>query len=172
MTKPEAGRERRYSPAAFLPLSPFSSGEEPLHLCVSIGGGVSVGTGKKTPGGAGTHTGHTRDTRAHAGTRITRTNLTTIHPKPTTHPHENRDRLNSRKDSRKPGVDRSPRPTQKRPPPANPTGRKGSFYTRARAHHPPLPSQRTAPASGSAALSVNTRVLNSFLLSALSCRSC
>ena len=27
--------------------------------------------GKKTPGGAGTHTGHTRDTRAHNGTRIT-----------------------------------------------------------------------------------------------------
>ena len=42
---------------------------------------------KKTPGGAGTHIGHTRDTRdtrAHAGTRITRTNLTTIHPNPTT----------------------------------------------------------------------------------------
>ena len=29
-----------------------------------------------------------RDTRAHAGTRITRTNLTTIHPNPTTHPHD------------------------------------------------------------------------------------
>ena len=65
-------------------------------------------TGKKTPGGAGTsqsvsyftvppHTRDTRDTRAHAGTRITRTNLTTIHSNPTTHPHENRDRLNSRK---------------------------------------------------------------------------
>ena len=40
--------------------------------------------GKKTPGGAGTHTGHTGHTRAHAGTRITRTNLTTIHPNPTT----------------------------------------------------------------------------------------
>ena len=26
--------------------------------------------GKKTPGGAGTHTGHTRDTRAHKGTRM------------------------------------------------------------------------------------------------------
>ena len=36
-------------------------------------------------------------------------------------PKPNRDRLNSRKNSRKPGVDRSPRPTQKRPPPANPT---------------------------------------------------
>ena len=30
------------------------------------------------------HTRDTRDTRAHAGTRITRTNLTTIHPNPTT----------------------------------------------------------------------------------------
>jgi hypothetical protein len=34
------------------------------------GGRVPV-TGKKTPGGAGTHTGHTRDTQAHKGTRIT-----------------------------------------------------------------------------------------------------
>ena len=32
----------------------------------------------KTPGGAGTHTGHTRGARAHTGTRITQTNLTTI----------------------------------------------------------------------------------------------
>ena len=31
------------------------------------------------------HTRDTRDTRAHAGTRITRTKLTTIHPNPTTH---------------------------------------------------------------------------------------
>jgi len=31
--------------------------------------------GKKTPGGAGTHTGHTG---AHPGTRMTQTNLTTI----------------------------------------------------------------------------------------------
>ena len=35
-----------------------------------------TGTGKKTPGGAGTHTGHARDTRAHTGTRNTQTNLT------------------------------------------------------------------------------------------------
>ena len=34
-------------------------------------------TGKKTPGGAGTHTGK-RDTRTHKGTRTTQTNLTTI----------------------------------------------------------------------------------------------
>ena len=34
------------------------------------------------------HTRDTRDTRAHAGTRITRTNLTTKHPNPTTHPHD------------------------------------------------------------------------------------
>ena len=30
-----------------------------------------TGTGKKTPGGAGSHTEHTRDTRAHTGNRIT-----------------------------------------------------------------------------------------------------
>ena len=64
-------------------------------------------TGKKTPGGAGTHTGHTGHTGARGHTdhtdephnqppkpkrtqtrtktaRITRTNLTTIHPNPTT----------------------------------------------------------------------------------------
>ena len=33
-------------------------------------------TGKKTPGGAGTHTGRTQDTRAHKGTRVTPTNCT------------------------------------------------------------------------------------------------
>ena len=49
-------------------------------------------------------------------------------PKPNdTNPHENRDRLNSRKSSRKPGVDRSPRPTQKRPPPVNPTRSTGTI---------------------------------------------
>ena len=42
--------------------------------------------GKKTPGGALGEPGHTRDTRAHTGTRITQTNLTN-HPNPTTHPH-------------------------------------------------------------------------------------
>ena len=54
-------------------------------------------------------------------------NLTTIHPnKPNDTParprngrnREVRDRLNSRRNGRRPGVDRSPRPTQKRPPPA------------------------------------------------------
>ena len=82
-------------------------------------------TCKKTPEGAGTHTGHTS---AHADTRITQTNLTTIQTqRQSTHPHEHhataemRGRLNSRKNSRRPGADRSPRPTQKRPPPANPT---------------------------------------------------
>ena len=37
-------------------------------------------TGKHSPGGAGTHTGHTRDTRKHKGkgTRTAQTNLTTI----------------------------------------------------------------------------------------------
>ena len=34
------------------------------------------------------HRGEPGHTRAHAGTRITQTNLTTIHPNPTTHPHD------------------------------------------------------------------------------------
>ena len=57
-----------------------------------------LSTGKKTPGGAGTHTGHTRDTQAHKGTRITPTNLTTIQ----THQHT------TRTSARRP----KPRPTQ------------------------------------------------------------
>ena len=40
--------------------------------------------------------------------QLLRTTRTNISPRP----HENRDRLNSRKNSRKPGIDRSPRPTQ------------------------------------------------------------
>ena len=85
-------------------------------------------TGKKTPGGAGTHTGHTRDTRAHTGTRITprRTSQITdpmnitcfIQTQRHTRTTTRRPRLNSRMNSRRPGADRSPRPTQKRPPPA------------------------------------------------------
>ena len=75
------------------------------------------GTGKKTPGGAGTHMGHT----GHTGARGQTDHTDEPHnhpPKPKdTNPHEDRDRFNSRKNSRKPGVDRSPRPTQKRPPP-------------------------------------------------------
>ena len=69
-----------------LPCSPRVFNATPTHTHIS--------TGKKTPGGAGTHTvlfflkfTHTRDTRAHAGTRITRTNLTTNHPNPTTRTH-------------------------------------------------------------------------------------
>ena len=56
-----------------------------------------VPVGKKTPGGAGTHTGHTRDTRAHTGTRITQTNLTTIQTQ-----------RHTRKTTQRP----NPRPTQ------------------------------------------------------------
>ena len=77
----------------------------------------STGTGKKTPGGAGTHTGHTRDTHGckklvQTGTRITQTNLTT-YSQPSIKPNDtparprdgrNRGRLNSRKNSRRPGV--------------------------------------------------------------------
>ena len=50
-------------------------------------------TGKKRRGGRDTP--DTRNTWAHAGTRITRTNLTTIHPNPTTHSHEKRDMTGS-----------------------------------------------------------------------------
>ena len=101
-------------------------------------------TGSKTPGGAGTHTclpvpvkrhrgsrdthgAHTRGTRAHKGTRITPTNLTTIQIHQHTHnPHvsataETAARQTQGLNSRRPGADRSPRSTQKRPPPANPT---------------------------------------------------
>ena len=68
----------------------------------------------------GTHTGHTGHTGARGQTDHTDEPhmLTTIHPnangKPKdTNPHENRDRLNSRKNSRKSGVDRSPRPLER-----------------------------------------------------------
>ena len=64
-------------------------------------------TGKKTPGGAGTHTGHT-GARGHTD----HTDEPHNHPpKPKdTNPHENRDRLNSRKNSRKPGERSRPLP--------------------------------------------------------------
>ena len=71
----------------------FCDGESPNIQCPENNSGNS--TGKKTPGGAGTHTGHTRDTRAHTGTRITRRtsqNRSNEHnmfyPNPTTHPHD------------------------------------------------------------------------------------
>ena len=74
---------------------------------------VQYCTGKKTPGGAGTHTGHTRDTRAHTGTRITQMNLTTIqtqrHTRTAARPRDGRNR--GRLNKRRPGADRSPRPT-------------------------------------------------------------
>ena len=88
---------------------------------------------------SGTRTRDTRDTRvrAHAGTyatRITQTNhLTTIHPNPTTHPHDHataetaadsiaaRTAAGPESTCRPLPRDRSPRPTQKRPPQANPT---------------------------------------------------
>ena len=70
----------------------------------------------------GTHGTHGR-TRAH-GSHVDE-HLTTIqtHNDAPARPRDgrNRDQLNSRKYSRRPRVDRSPRPTQKRPPPANPT---------------------------------------------------
>ena len=59
---------------------------------------------KKTPGGAGTHTGHTGHTGARGQTD--HTDEPHYHPpKPKdTNPHENRDRLNSRKNSRNKGA--------------------------------------------------------------------
>ena len=64
------------------------------------------------------HTRDTRDTRAHAGTRITRTNLTTIHPNPSGHkparkPHGSHGRTSqpsTQTQRHKPA--RKPRPTQ------------------------------------------------------------
>jgi hypothetical protein len=77
-----------------------------------------------TGGSRDTHTGHKRGTRAHTGTRITQTNLTTIQTHQTHNPHDSatiETAAGSTHNSRSPGADRSPRPTQKRPPPANPT---------------------------------------------------
>ena len=95
--------------------------------------------------GHGTHTGHTG---AHGHTD--HTDEPHNHPNPTTHPtrtsHDHAtaetaaDSLGRLKNSRKPGADRSPRPTQKRPPPANPT------LTRPCLH--PLPERLPAPALG------------------------
>ena len=57
------------------------------HTGIAVPGTVPV-YGSKTPvkrhRGEPGHTRDTRDTRAHAGIRITRTNLTTIHPNPKT----------------------------------------------------------------------------------------
>ena len=78
---------------------------------------------KRHRGSRDTHGTHKR-TRGHTD----HTDEPHNHPNPTTHPHDhataetrNRGRLNSSKNSRRPGADHSPRPTQKRPPPANPT---------------------------------------------------
>ena len=48
------------------------TGREPP-ACGAVAVNTRPPTGKKSPRGAGTHTGHTRDTRAHTGTRITQT---------------------------------------------------------------------------------------------------
>ena len=71
------------------------------------------GTHKRTRG----HTEDTDEPHKHPNsTTLTRT--TTRQPKPETAAEG---RLNSSKNSRRPGADHSPRPTQKRPPPTNPT---------------------------------------------------
>ena len=71
--------------------------------------------GKKTPGEPG-HTRDTRDTRPHKGPRTTQTNLTTIQTHqqhtPRTSARRPKPRLSrGRLNSRRPGADRSPRPT-------------------------------------------------------------
>ncbi len=76
-------------------------------------------TGKKTPGGAGTHTGHA-DTQRHTDS----TDEPHNHPNPpTTHnPHVTARRPKPRPTQEPQARSRPPpRPTQKRPPPANPT---------------------------------------------------
>jgi hypothetical protein len=99
----------------------------------------------KDTGGAGTHTRDTQDARAHTSWRLhvphgshRRTSQpsqpTNAPTRTTAHDDQNRVRLNSRS----PGADRSPRPTQQRPPPANPT------LTRPCRH--PLPERLPAPA--------------------------
>jgi hypothetical protein len=73
--------------------------EVPCHTCPIQGARF----GKKTPGGAGTHTGHTWDTRAHKGTRMctdTRTaekapTLTVVKVVPVAPPHRDRAALSS-----------------------------------------------------------------------------
>ena len=106
---------------------------------------------KKTPGGAGTHTGQARDTRAHTGTRITQTNLTTIqtqrHTRTTWHATAET-AAGSTAAARRPGADRSPRPTQKRPPPANPQGEPDPASTRSQRPELSAPARRaSAPRS-------------------------
>ena len=71
--------------------------------------------GSKTPGGAGTHTGHTRDTHGtHGRTRAHGSHRRTSQPSIQTHntqPARPRDDRNlGRLNSRSPGADRSPRP--------------------------------------------------------------
>ena len=73
-------------------------------------------SGKKTPGGAGIHMGHTG---AHGHTD--HTDEPHNRPKTNAPARQRDDRIRGRLNSRSPGADRSPRPNQKRPPPANPT---------------------------------------------------
>jgi len=99
-------------------------------------------TGKKTPGGAGTHTGHTR---AHKDKRTTQTNLTTIqtHQRTTrTSARRPKPRPTQQPVSRKPGADRSPRPII----PGIPTSRVG-LLTGKCVRLPPVFSNREKGAS-------------------------
>ena len=93
---------------------------------------------KKTPGGAGTTHGTHGRTRAHGHTDHTREErhkVTSIqthqHARSTARPRD--DRIRGQLNSRIPGAEFSPRRTQKRPPPANPT------------RPPPAPIERAPP---------------------------
>ena len=106
-------------------------------------------TGKKTPGGAGTHTG-------------TRTHRRTSQPsQPTNAPERPRDdRISGRLNGRSPGADRSPRPTR-RPPPANPTQPPpappgGAGHTHA-PDHTRTPRPQTTPEPRDAHIATNHR---------------
>ena len=71
---------------------------------------------KRHRGEPGHTKGHARDTRERTGTRITQTNLTTSKATNTQPARQRDDRNRGQLNSRCPGADRSPRPTQKRPP--------------------------------------------------------
>jgi hypothetical protein len=97
-TRPDAHDARARARAPKPPLRPLPGERRPRRARYGSG----PVTGKKTPGGAGTHARDTRDTRTHKGTQTTQTNLTTIQtqfqqhtpstsarrpkPRPTQHP--------------------------------------------------------------------------------------
>ena len=102
-------------------------------------------TCKKTPEGAGTHTGHTS---AHADTRITQTNLTTIHThRQSTHPHDHHDHATAETAKRETAADSTAARTAAGPEPTAPHGRlRRGRPQRTRPCLHPLPERLPAPA--------------------------